>query len=160
MAMINSRHLPLFLLRLALGWLFFYSGITKVLNPDWSAAGYLQGAQTFAGFYHWLLQPDILPAINFLNEWGLLLLGIALILGVFVRVAAVLGALLMLLYYFPGLDFPRIGKTGYLVDEHIIYALSLLVLAAFRAGRMWGLEKWCSQLPICSRFPRLRWWLG
>jgi thiosulfate dehydrogenase [quinone] large subunit len=158
--MIKIRRLPLFLLRITLGWLFFYSGITKVLNPAWSAAGYLQGAKTFAGFYHWLAQPGIISVINFLNEWGLLLLGIALILGIFVRLAAVLGALVMLLYYFPGLEFPYIGKTAYLVDEHIIYALALLVMAAFRAGRIWGLENWCSNLPICRKYPKLRNWLG
>src|SRR3989344_8616964 len=122
--MISSRRLSLFLLRISLGWLFFYAGITKVVNPEWSAAGYLQGAKTFTGLYQWLAQPGIIPVINFINEWGLLLLGVALILGIFVRLGAVLGVLLMLLYYFPVLDFPYIGKTAYLVDEHIVYALA------------------------------------
>lgn len=148
------------LLRICLGWLFFYSGITKVLNPDWSAAGYLQGAKTLAPIYQWLLQPDILPVVNFLNEWGQLVLGIALLLGVFVRLGGILGIALMLLYYLPVLEFPYIGKNAFIVDEHIVYAVALLLLAAFQAGRIWGLENWCSQLPICSKYPRLRWWLG
>jgi thiosulfate dehydrogenase [quinone] large subunit len=158
--MTQAQKVTLLLLRLSLGWLFFYSGITKVLNPDWTAAGYLQGAKTFGGLYQWFLQPEVLPVVNFLNEWGQLLLGIALILGVFVRLSGVVGALLMLLYYLPVLEFPYIGKTAFLVDEHVVYALALLVLAAFRAGRVWGLETWCSQLPICSKYPQLRWWLG
>lgn len=144
----------LVLLRLAMGWFMFYAGITKVLNPEWSAAGYLRGAKTFPGFYQWLASPANIGWVNFLNEWGLTILGISLILGIGVRLSGVLGALLMLLYYFPVLEFPRVGH-GYLVDEHIVYALVLLYVAAIRAGRMFGLDTWCAGLPIRRRFPKL-----
>lgn len=150
----------LFLLRLATGWLMFYAGITKVLNPEWSAAGYLNTAKTFTGFYQWLAQPDIIPAINFINEWGLTLLGVSLILGIFVRLSSVLGAALMLLYYFPAMQFPMIASHSYIVDEHIIYALVLLLLAALRAGRVWGLDAWCIRLPFCARYAQARDMLG
>ncbi|MDO8583036.1 MAG: DoxX family membrane protein [bacterium] len=151
-----------FLLRISLGILFFYAGITKVINPHWSAAGYLKGAQTFSGFYNFLLQPNILPIINFVNEWGLTLLGISLLLGIFVRLSSKLGALLMLLYYIPILHFPYVGKgtMSFLVDEHIILILSLLLVGSLKAGRFLGLEKWCSSLPICSKYPKLRELLG
>jgi thiosulfate dehydrogenase (quinone) large subunit len=132
----------LFALRISMGWLMLYAGLTKILNPNWSADGYMKGAKTFAGFYNLLTQPNILPVINFINEWGLTLLGISLILGVFVRFSSVLGALLMLLYYFPVLSFPKISTHGFLVDEHIIYALVLLLLASIKAGRVWGVDKW------------------
>jgi len=158
--MTNGHKFILFLLRVTTGWLMFYAGITKVLDPSWSAAGYLGGAKTFLAFYAWFLSPGVLPVINFINEWGLTLLGVSLILGVFVRLSSVLGTVLMLLYYFPVLDFPYILPHSYIVDEHIIYALVLLSLAVLRAGRAWGLENWCSNLPICSRFPGLRGWLG
>lgn len=118
------------LLRLAFGWLFFYAGFTKVIDPQWSAVGFLNNAQTFSGFYSWLASPNILPVVDFLNEWGLTLIGAALILGVLVRLSAYLGALIMLLYYFPGLTFPYIGEHSLIVDEHIIYALGLLLLAS------------------------------
>ncbi|OHB03581.1 MAG: hypothetical protein A3B03_02555 [Candidatus Zambryskibacteria bacterium RIFCSPLOWO2_01_FULL_42_41] len=139
--MTNFQKLSLFLLRVAMGWLMFYAGITKVLNPNWSAAGYMKGAKTFVWFYQWLLQSNILPAINFMNEWGLTLLGVSLILGIFVRLSSILGAILMLLYYFVVLDFPYPNPHSYIVDEHIIYALVLLYLAAARAGKVWGLDK-------------------
>lgn len=42
----------LFPLRISLGWLMFYAGITKVLDPSWSSWGYLMSAKTFTGFYH------------------------------------------------------------------------------------------------------------
>ena len=158
--MTKFEKISLFLLRISMGWLFFYAGITKVLNPAWSAGGYLQGAKTFAGFYNWIATPGLLPITNFVNEWGLTLLGVSLILGVFVRLSSVLGAVLMLLYYLPILDFPYPNPHSFLVDEHIIYILALLYFAAARAGRVWGLENWCSNLPICSKFPKLRNWLG
>ena len=154
------QKVSLFVLRFALGWFFFYAGITKVLNPAWSAAGYLKGAKTFSGFYLWLTNPDILPLVDFINEWGLTLLGISLIFGVFVRLSSISGAILMLLYYFPILKFPYAGDHAFLVDEHIIYTLALFFFAASRAGRTYGLENWCSSLPICNKFPRLRNWLG
>ncbi|MBI4272733.1 DoxX family protein [Candidatus Uhrbacteria bacterium] len=160
--MIQSYYakLSLFALRIAMGWLMFYAGITKVLNPTWSAAGYLSGAKTFPEFYTWLTRPDILPITNVVNEWALTLLGVSLILGVFVRLSSLCGAVLMILYYFPILIFPTIKTTAFIVDEHIIYALVFLFFAAVRAGRVWGLENWCGKLPLCSKFPRLRALLG
>ena len=143
-----------------MGILFFYAGITKVINPNWSAAGYLKGAQTLTEFYNFLLQPSVLPIINFVNAWGMTLLGVSLLLGIFVRLSSKLGALLMLLYYIPILKFPYAGTHSFLVDEHIVYIFSLLLLGSLRAGRIWGLEKWCSNLPICSKYPKLREWLG
>lgn len=158
--MTQFQKISFFLLRIAVGWMMFYAGITKVIDPTWSAAGYLKGAKMFMGFYQWLLTPGILPIINFVNEWGLTLLGLSLIFGVFVRLSSFLGVILMLLYYFPILDFPYPNPHAYIVDEHIIYIAVLLLFASFRAGRTWGLENWCSNLPICSQFPRLRNWLG
>jgi len=145
-----------FLLRVALGWLMFYAGITKVLDPAWSAKGYLASAKTFTGFYHWLASPSVLPLTDFVNEWGLTLLGASLILGIAVRLAGALGALLMILYYFPVLTFPSIGEHSYLIDEHIVYAAALLILASMRAGRAWGLEEWCANLPFCRKFAGYR----
>jgi len=136
---VNTK-LILFLVRISMGWLFLYAGLTKVLNPGWSAAGYLGNAKTFAGFYNWFLQPGILPFTNFINEWGLTLLGASLLLGVLVKYSGYLGALLMLLYYFPSLDFPKIGANSYLVDEHIVYALVLIYMVLARAGDHWGIN--------------------
>ena len=142
----NTKIIQL-MLRLSMGWMFFYAGITKVLNPEWSAAGYLNNAKTFTDFYQWLASPSMLPLTNFVNEWGLTLLGIALILGLWTRLSGVLAAGLMLLYYFPILDFPYPNTHAYIVDEHIIYIFAFLLLASLRAGRSWGLDaKWPGKL--------------
>lgn len=157
--MSTYQKVSLVILRLTLGWLFFYAGITKILNPDWSAEGYIRGAKNFSFFYNLFLNSSVLPVINFLNEWGLLLVGIALLLGIFVRVYSAVGILLMVLYYFV-LAFPYPNANSFIVDDHIIIIAGLLVLSAFSAGRVWGLEKWCSKLPVCSRYPKLRAWFG
>ncbi len=158
--MSTYQKLFLVLLRLSMGWMMFYAGITKVIDPTWSAAGYLTSAKTFSGLFAWFASPGILPVVNFVNEWGLTLLGISLIFGIGVRLSSILGAVLMLLYYLPILDFPYPNPHAYLVDEHVIYFFVLFYFASVRAGRIGGLENWCSGLPICSRFPRLRAWLG
>jgi len=122
--------------------MMFYAGITKILDPNWSAAGYLTHAKSFPGLFAWFAQPSILPVTNFVNEWGLTLLGVSLILGIGVRWSAILGAFLMLLYYFPVLDFPYPNEHSYIIDEHIIYAVVLLALGALGAGKVMGLERW------------------
>ncbi len=147
-------------LRAALGWVFLYAGVSHLTTPHWSAAGYLNGAKTFAGFYHWLATPGLMPAVNFLNAWGLALVGLSLIVGLFVRLSSLFGALLMILYYFPVLAFPKIGANAYLVDEHVIYAAACLVFASARAGRVWGLDAWCAKLPWCKAHPGVQAWLG
>jgi thiosulfate dehydrogenase (quinone) large subunit len=155
----KSQKTALFLLRVVLGWMFLWSGINQVLDQKFSAAGYVGGAKAFKGFYHWLASPGVLPVVNFINEWGMTLLGVSLVLGISVRLSARLGALMMVLYWLP-LGPLHPNSHSLIVDEHIIYAAALLYLAAVRAGRVWGLETWCSNLPICRRFPRLRWWIG
>ena len=151
----------LFVTRVVMGWLFFYAGITKVLDPTWSAAGYLNNAKTFPSFYRWLATSSLLPITNFLNKWGLTLIGVCLILGLFVYLAGKLGALMMILYYFPVLTFPYIiSAHAYIIDEHIIYALVLLLLAKLEAGQVYGLYRWCVNLPICQKYPNIRKLLG
>lgn len=150
-----GQRITLFLARITIGWLFFYAGITKVLNPEWTAAGYLKGAKTFTGLYEYFLQPHILPTINILNEWGLTLIGLALMLGVFVRLSSCLGALLMILYYLPILDFPHPNTHAYIVDEHIVYITLFLVLASLRAGRVWGIDAWWAHSGLGAKFPYL-----
>jgi thiosulfate dehydrogenase [quinone] large subunit len=126
-------------LRLAMGWLFFYAGYVQLIAEKWSAEGYLKGAKNFQELYFWLLRPEILPIISQVNKWALILLGVSLIFGAFVRLSAYFGIVLMLLYYFV-LPFPAQSTHGLVVDEHIIYVGVLAVLAALRAGRFIGMD--------------------
>lgn len=149
----------LVLLRVSMGWMFLYAGVVKLINPGWSAERFLNNAKSFPEFFAWFASPSMLPLTDFLNEWGLTLLGISLILGIGVRLATILGVALMALYYLP-LDFPKPNANSFVVDDHIIYIFALLVLGAFKAGRYFGLENWCSNLPICRKYPALRSLLG
>ena len=151
--MTQSQKLSSFFLRLTLGWMFFYAGITKVLNPEWSSAGYLKGAKGFQWFYGWLSSPSILPIVDFINEWGLTLLGISLMLGVSIKLSSRLGALLMLLYYLPILDFPYPNTHAFIVDEHIIYIAALFLLSSINAGESLSLQNWLSnKIPSLRKF--------
>ena len=152
--MTSPQKFFLFLLRIVAGWMFFYAGITKVLNPQWSAEGYLKGAKAFTWFFQIILDPSVLPIVNFMNKWGLTLLGISLILGLFVRFSSLLGVLLMALYYI-ALGFPYPNPHSYIVDEHIIYIYILLFFAAIKAGRVFGLDS-----KRVHHHSGLRRWLG
>ena len=158
--MSKPQRISLFILRIVTGWFYFYAGITKVLNPKFSAAGYIKGSTRFVDLYQWFLSPQVLPVIDFMVKWGLTFLGLSLIFGLFVRLSSYLGMLLMFLFYLPVLNFPLVGAHSYIVDEHIIYIFGLFALASFRAGHVWGLEKWCYNLPICAKYPKLRALLG
>jgi thiosulfate dehydrogenase [quinone] large subunit len=147
-------------LRVTTGWMMFYAGITKLWDPAWSAEGYLKSAKTFPALFAWFASPSLLPYVNFVNEWGLTLLGVSLILGFGVRLSSALGAALMALYYFPILDGWYPNTHSFVVDEHLIYAAALLFLAAVRAGRVWGVDGWGVVSRWSAAFPSLQKWFG
>lgn len=158
--MTKFSKISLLLLRLGLGWVFLYSGLTKVLNPDWTAAGYLKSAKTFPALYQWLASAANIDWVNFLNQWGLTLVGAALVLGIAIRIASWTGVAIMLLYYFPVLTFPKIGANSYIVDEHIVYALILLVFASLESQGTWGIYGLLQKKGWLDKLPRLAKLLG
>ena len=68
------------LLRLVIGWHFLYEGLSKLLNPDWTSAEYLRYSRwIFADFFRWIVSnPPILRLVDWLNMWGLILIGLGL----------------------------------------------------------------------------------
>ena len=88
-------------LRVVVGWHFLYEGVAKLTAPSWSAAGYLKQARgPFAELFRWLAsQPTHLANADLITMWGLTLVGILLILGLFTRLASVAGIGLILLFY-------------------------------------------------------------
>ena len=138
----NKRNI-LGLLRIALGWVFFYAGLSKIMNSSWTAAGFLNGAKTFPGLYHWFALPANIGWVNVLNEYGLALVGLGLILGLKVRWVSLAGILLMVLYYFPQLSFPYAGSTSaYIIDEHVVYGLILGYYWVGGDQGSWRLKLW------------------
>lgn len=144
----------LVLMRVVMGWVFFYAGIDKILAGDWSARGYLMGAagregSLFPGFWQ-TLATDYIGIIDPLNMWGLTLIGLALILGAFVRWSAFWGAVMMLFYYFS--SYPL--QHSLIIDDHIVYAVLLFGLGAFGAGRILGLDAYIEEFAF---FKNNRW---
>jgi len=120
------------IIRAAIGWHFLYEGLSKLFLENWSAQSYLANANGFlSGFYHWLASGEsLVKAIDLLNVYGLILIGLALFLGVFIRLASAGGILLLLLYYFA---YPPFGTAlfgspeghFYIVNRNLIEALLL-----------------------------------
>ncbi len=126
-----------------------YEGLAKITNPYWTSAGYLQESKGwFSGLFQALANnPTALTIADYVNEWGLLLIGLALLLGCCVRTAAWAGVVLLLLYYaaappFPGLEYSIPQEGAYLiVNKVLVEAFALLVLVAFPTSHIVGLDR-------------------
>ncbi len=139
----------LVILRLLIGWHFFYEGFVKLFNPYWSSAGFLLETQgIFKGLASSIVaSPAALRVIDILNVWGLILIGAGLILGCLTRAATLSGIFLLFLYYI--FHPPLIGYTyatpvegSYLiVNKILIEMFALLVLLVFPTGRIIGIDR-------------------
>jgi len=139
----------LVILRIVIGWHFLYEGIAKMLIPGWTSAGYLESAGGFlSGFFRWIAAtPAALQAADLLNIWGLTLIGACLLVGFFSRFAAVLGIVLLALYYlahppFIGAHFGAPAEGHYLgVNKNLVEMIALLAVAIFPTGSFFGLDR-------------------
>jgi len=133
----SSIQYLLTILRIIVGWHFLYEGIVKLFNPSWSASAFLlESTWLFSGFFKALATNQaVLPIVNFLNTWGLILIGLSLFFGFFTRIAAWSGAGLLLLYYlahppFTGLMEGSVVEGSYIwVNKNLIEMFILLLMA-------------------------------
>jgi uncharacterized membrane protein YphA (DoxX/SURF4 family) len=156
-ANIRTGKLLITLLRMAIGWHFLYEGLTKLLDPAWSAYGYLARSTGFLAPLYQLLAANstVLGIVDILNIYGLILIGLALFVGAFTRWAAIAGALLLMLYYFA---YPPFGASlfsspegqPYIVNKNLIEALALMFFV-FSRERGYGLDALAGLLPFSSR---------
>jgi len=125
-------------IRAAIGWHFLYEGISKLFAGNWSAASYLNNTYGFlSGFYHWMVaSPGRLEVVNFLNVWGVILIGLALFIGLFARWASLAGVLLLVFYYFtyPPFGFSTYEGDGsaYIFNPILIEAITLVFLFYYK----------------------------
>jgi uncharacterized membrane protein YphA (DoxX/SURF4 family) len=120
-------------LRMLIGWHFLYEGVWKLIQPGgWSSMGYLKTSAWFAAplFRQIADSPGLLRACDLLNMWGLTLVGVALLLGVLVRPAAVGGILLLTLYYIAQPPFLAPAADGHFlwIDRNVVEAAALLAV--------------------------------
>jgi len=135
-------------LRFLIGWHLLYEGIYKFLHPEWSSTAFLSGSEwIFAGVADWIISnPGVLNTVDFLNTWGLIAIGLGLILGLFTRAAAIAGTVLLVLYYlfippFIGI-VPEVPLEGnyLLVNKNLIEAVMLLLIAVSPSARLYGID--------------------
>ncbi len=135
-------------LRMLIGWHLLYEGIAKLTNSYWTSAGFLADSQgPLSGLYVWLASdPGRLTVVDLLNSWGLTLIGLGLILGLFSRFATLMGVVLLGLYYlgnppFPGWESSAPAEGAYLiVNKTLIEFAALVVLWLFPTGDQVGFD--------------------
>ena len=150
--------------RISLGWIFLWAFLDKLFglgHETKSAQAWIHGGSPtygflakgakgpFADFYHGIAGATW---ANWLFMIGLAGIGIALIAGIAMRIAAGAGALMLVLMWTAVLP----PENNPFMDDHIVYALVLILLAGLGAGRFVGLGGIWERLAIVKRFPFLK----
>jgi thiosulfate dehydrogenase [quinone] large subunit len=147
--------------RLGLGWVFLWAFLDKTFGLGFATASedaWINGGSPTFGFLNFGTEGKVFhdffaglagPAADWLFMVGLLGIGVALITGIGMRIAAVSGAAMMSLMWAAQL---RLENNPFM-DDHIVYAIVLVALAIFGAGRTWGLGRRWENTPLVQRFP-------
>ncbi|WP_256403745.1 DoxX family protein [Halorubrum salinum] len=153
------------LLRATIGGMILFAGLGKLAEWPFDASGYLANvgsASPVSGLYAAMAStPWFVEFANVFVPATQVLIGAALVVGAFVRLAALGGAAQMLLFYLGGWS----GDALALFDSTLVYAVVFLTVAAFGAGRILGLDAYIERIQVggealVERFPKLRYVLG
>ena len=146
----KNKFVPIFLalLRITIGWHFLYEGLVKLMNPAWTARPFLEGSRwIFGDLFRWMISGNTgMWIIDTVNAYGLMIIGVALILGLFTRIALWSGASLLLMYYlayppFGGLSYGASSEGSYLiVNKNLIELFVMIFLAITRSGEFFGVD--------------------
>lgn len=145
-------------IRIALGFIFLWAFLDKVfglgfattsakawINGGNPTQGFLGSAKgPFSGFFHAIAGTGV---ANVAFMGGLLAIGTALILGIGMRLAAAGGALLTVMMWAAVLP----PTSNPFMDDHLVYAAVLIVLALLGAGNTLGLGRAWSAIPLVQR---------
>lgn len=148
--------------RIVLGWVFLWAFLDKTFGlgfatteaDSWLAggsptSGFLASREgVFAGAFHALVGH---AWVDWAFMLGMLLVGAALILGVAMRPAAVGAVGLMASLWLASVPL----ENNPVVDEHVVYAVLAVTLAATRAGHRLGAGRYWARLPLVRRLPWL-----
>lgn len=154
-------------LRLTFGYAFLAAGLEKVLESGWTAQGYLANVAAANGnplepMFAWMATtPWFVSFVDVAVPWGELLIGLGLIVGLLVRLAAFWGATMMAMFYFGNWSI----EHG-IVNSDLAYVVVFLAIAAFGAGRIIGLDavvenyEFSDGRTLLEKYPRLDYVLG
>lgn len=141
--------ISLTILRILIGWHFLYEGLIKFYTPDWSAKAYLTSSVgPFSGIFNYMAQSEfILTMVNALNQWGLIIIGAGLFIGILSKPCKILGMILLLFYYLAHPPFASLGLSTHvegsywIVNKNLIEMGALFVLYQFPSGNITGLDR-------------------
>jgi thiosulfate dehydrogenase (quinone) large subunit len=150
-------------IRLALGWVFLWAFLDKAfglgfatpserswINGGSPTNGFLSSAEgPFSGFYHSIAGTGV---ADVLFMTALLGVGVALLLGIGMRIAAAAGALLTVMMWTAVLP----PTSNPFMDDHLVYAAILIVLALLCAGNTLGFGRVWAATPLVQRAPWLK----
>ena len=160
--------------RIAIGFTFLWAFVDKLFGLGFatpSARAWINGGNPAQGFikgidgpFHDVFQIVANPVGDWLFMAGLLGIGVAMITGAGLRIAAAAGTLLMLFMFFA--EWPAAttvvdgkvvsGSTNPVVDSHWHEALLLIISAVTLAGDTWGLGTWWGNLGFVKKHGWLR----
>ncbi len=146
----NGQTFVLTFLRILIGWHFLYEGLDKIYTPGWTAKSYLSGALGPVGplFRSMATHENTLVIVNYLNEYGLILIGLCLFLGLLSKLAKISGIILLLLYYLAYPPFASLGVSAHvegsywIVNKNLIEMAALLVLYLFPSSEITGIDRY------------------
>jgi thiosulfate dehydrogenase (quinone) large subunit len=153
------------LLRVAVGFIFLWAFLDKFFGLGYatpSEKAWIHGGSPTNGF---LSNVAVGPFESFFHSiagtwWantlfmlGLFAIGASLILGVAMKITMFAGPLLLVMMWsaeWPMAQFTSAGKptssANPFLDDHLIYALVIIVLALIGAGRVYGLGNWWAKV--------------
>jgi thiosulfate dehydrogenase [quinone] large subunit len=161
-------------LRLSIGWVFLWAFLDKAFALGhetgvdaqtgavdyFGPAAWIHGASPTEGFLGHAVSGPLADfyadlAGNVVVDWvfmlGLLGIGAALVLGICLRLAAASGVAMLVLMWSAVLP----PANNPFMDDHLIYALVLVLLALVGAGRTFGFGAAWERLALVQRHPFL-----
>lgn len=152
------------LLRLSLGWIFFWAFIDKLWGLGFAtpvAKSWLTGNSPTLGFLKFAAKGPLAEifhnlagniAVDWLFMLGLAFIGISLLLGICVRLASYTAILMLALIYLAGSIWPA---NNPFLDEHIIYIIIAIGLTMAHSGQTLGFGRWWARTKLVTHFPIL-----
>ena len=136
------RHWPLVLLRVYTGVFFLVHGFGKVRRDDFAdgLVNFLNSQlESSFGFYRPFIESVVLPnnsLFAFLVAWGEFTVGVALILGLATRYAAIVGAVMVANFWFAKGQGLLGGQ-----NHDVVWLIIFIVLAGLHAGRVMSVDQ-------------------
>ena len=163
-ALSTAARQSLALLRIAFGLTFLWAFVDKLFGLGYatkSADSWLNGGSPTEGFLKFGAKGPFKGFYNSLagDTWvnvvfmvALLAIGVALTLGIGMRLAAIGGAIMYMMMWSVAL----LPENNPVIDDHILGAISVVVLALTMAGNTWGFGHLWSNTPLVKKYPVLK----